>query len=405
MIRNAAMILSVFLLLASVSSTPAHAQLCFGPDNLAGPCCTQTALNIPTPLFAPVSLPGIGICWSACNPVVTQTDLKFGAFNQNTCGNFTASLSVNDTSGNTLMTGNLDLEYSRTWAETNFNAEVLQVWRFLAKIDLVAVPGATCPAPATGEPSSFFYGYFDMVLNCFNGTAEWAVCLFHPCDKFIHNPLASAVPGAYHPQESYAIVAPVTAANPFLPVPLPPFNGPATGGGVHQSNVPGTILCSTEEPIPPAGGQLSQIIQACACPINLGGPLQYTLQTLSLGTTCGTTSAAFWTPNPLPWIYTVTTSLGTWTGTGANTPYPGPEAAWVTEGFHFTVDGCTSIPFIEVYYGAMTDVGFPVTPDLIRSWQTGRKLDIGSNYSRSSGINPPFVGLVRSTRRVACLDF
>ncbi len=396
-------VLSSFLVLGLTS--PATAQLCFGPDNLNGPCCSFTVENLPTPLPTPNNLRGIGICWTACSPTTTNAELVYGPITNLWCGTYTGSLTVEDGAGTVLMAGTQQLEYTRTWEETNFNAETLQVWRFLVKVDLqAAIPTPVCPVPGPIAHSSFYYGYLDIVFNCFTGATEFATCLFHACDKFIHHPIASSIPGPLHPQVAYGLVAPVSAANPFTPIPLPPVFGPATGGGTRRGTVPGTT-CATEEVIPAGGANLSLIAQACACPLNFSLPLQYAAQPLSLGGACGTTSSSIWTPNPFPWVHMITTSLGTWTGSGVGTPYPGPEAAWVNEGFFFTFDGCTGIPYVEVYYGAMTDQGFPVTPDPQRPWQTTRFLDLASNYAKSTGINPPWVGTVRGTARLIYMNF
>ncbi|MEQ8766065.1 MAG: hypothetical protein RL885_19260 [Planctomycetota bacterium] len=397
--------LAALLLLASIVPV-AEAQLCFGPDNLVGPCCTQVPVNLPSPIPTPPPLPALGICWTACSPTTTPAQLTFTTIGQNQCGQFGGGLIVDDGAGTLLMRGTLTLDYTRTWAETNFAGDVLQCWRFMAKIDFFpSTPGAPCPVPQGGEPSMFYYGYFDLVLNCNTGANEWAIVLFHSCDKFIHHPLASGIPGPFHPQDAYALVAPVTAANPFVPVVLPPIAGPVTGGAMRRAGVPGTVLCFTEENIPAGAAQLGIIGQACACPLSTTLPLQYAAQPFTGQTACGSSGVTIQTPTPFPWLHLITASIGNWTGGGPGTPYPGPEAAWVNEGFFFNNDGCTGIPFIEVMYGAMTGGGFPVIPDNLRPWQTSRMLDLASNYSRSTGITPPFVGRVNQTSRLIYVNF
>ncbi len=405
MMRSAPCFALATLLVIAGLAAPSHAQLCFGPDNLSGPCCSFNIANLPTPMPTPPTMPASGICWTACSPATTNVFLSYTPITQLACGSYSTGLSVIDTAGTVIMRGTMTLDYTRTWAETNFAGDPLQCWRFMAKVDLFAsAPGLPCPVPAGTAPTSFYYGYLDVVLNCNTGGFEFANVLFHSCDLFIHNPAVSSIPGPHHPASSYALVAPVTAANPFLPLPLPPIFGPVTGGATRLSALPGAT-CLNDELIPAGGANLGLIAQACACPFNLAGPLQYSAQPFTGTSICGTGTASIWTPFPLPWLHLITTSLGFWTGGGPGTPYPGPEAAFVNEGFFFTTDGCFGIPFIQVYYGAMTDQGFPVTPDAARPWQTPRMLDLASNYSRSMGITPPFVGTVRPTARLIYVNF
>jgi hypothetical protein len=97
--------------------------------------------------------------------------------------------------------------------------------------------------------------------------------------------------------------------------------------------------------------------------------------------------------------------MGFWAGGAAPTPYPGPEVLWVNEGFFRHFDGCSGQTSIDVDYGVMTDRGFQVIPDNFRPWQTPRMLDLASNYSKTQGINPPFVGKVLPTKHLIYVNF
>ncbi len=402
----------------SILVTPADAQpLCFGPDNLQGPCCTVTTISLPSPLPVPPPLLASGICWTDCQPQDSPTELTFGAFVEVSCGSYVCPMFVKDILGQMIMRGELHLDYSRTWTEQNFDGDDLQCWRFLAKIDLYAITGqgtGPCQVPAGDEPQAFYYGYYDLVLNCRTGGYEHAICLFHSCDAFVHNPKTSTVPGVFHPQVSYALVAPVSLANPFVPTPLPPFFGPMTGGGFRYAS--GGLLpwkCPTEEPLwvdNPLGHTATLLLgQDCVCSDNTSQPLQYSYLYFTALGQCGMSFNSIDTSNAYPWKHLVTASLGTWTGTGAGTPYPGPEAAWVTEGaFKSKTGPCGRLTVMrgEGAYGALTEGGFPVFPDADRPGQTDRMLDLATNFSKIFSIlGGPYNGSVNKTNRLIYANF
>jgi hypothetical protein len=300
-------------------------------------------------------------------------------------------MTITDGSGVVIMSGLALLNYTRTWTEFNNDGDELQIWRMMAKTDLTrAVTTTPCPVPLclATVPAAFFYGHIDYAFNCIDGTWEVATSLFHSCDRFIHHPTASSIPGPHHPGIAYAIVGPDVPDNPFVPSILTPFTGSITGGAIREVTVP-PISCWTEDPL--VTGGLGINLQGCACPLSLS-PAQYATQPFSANGSCGGSLSSILTPTPYPWKHMITTSLGTWTGVGSGTPYPGNENLWANEGFFFVTDGCTGIWRIECLYGVMTDQGFPVTPDTARPWLTMRMIDLASNWDSSGGITPPFVG-------------
>lgn len=154
-------------------------------------------------------------------------------------------------------------------------------------------------------------------------------------------------------------------------------------------------------------GSLGFVGQACACPLDLSGPLQYTALQFGFNGTCNppASSTAIGTPPPMPWIAMIAVGLGTWTGTGAGTPFPGPEIVWANESFQFYSGNCSPPPSIDVDYGVMTEGGFSVLPNIDRPGLTDRMLDIASNYSATSGISPPFVGTAERTQHIIQMSF
>ncbi len=407
MISNLHHRITLFVVLALVllgSPSPASAQ-CLGPDGLTGPCCVVPVLpNLP--VFPAVTLPSAAVCWSACAPTKTAILVTLGAPNPNGCTSFTAPLSVLDASGAPLQAGTATLDYTRGWEETNDDGDPLHVFRMLMKVDLGPMGAVVCPVPlcAAITPTAFFYGHVDFAFNCNSGSWETALSLVHTCDKFIHNSVASSIPAAIHPIDTYAIVGPDVAANPFVPSLIPPLTGPVTGGAIRNVAVPGTP-CTFEEPIAAGAANLGAIVTACACPLNLAGPFQHTAQPFSGVSTCGSSFSAIQTPLPLPWLRMITTGLGAWTGSGPGTAYPGAETLWACEGFFFHIDGCITTASVDVDYGVMTAKGFLVTPNSLRPWLTEQMLDLASNYSKQQGINPPFVGSVKPTKHLIYVNF
>lgn len=385
-----------------------HAQACPDPDGLNGLCWQQVLENLPQ--FPTVSLPASGICWGNCTPVPkVPLVATLTAPARIQCAVYTSTITVSDAAAVPQLTGTVRLDYTRTWLETDSNGVPYQVWRFLAKVALTGLAPPGCPVPScTPTFQPFFYGYLDYAKPCASVTWSNALVLFHNCDFFIHNPLISSQPGAFHPATTYAIVAPDTAANPFMPfvpatVPVPPA-GPLVAEAVRNVPAPGALACTAEEPI--SVGTLSPIVQACVCMLNLA-LAQVTAQnflgrgvcTDATGTPSGFASIDTFSLG-LPWLHLMTTSIGCWT---TSATYPGKECAFVTEGVVFYHDSCRAVAlspsnFVHVNYGAETTDGWMVVPSP-GVMLTQKFIDVASNYSAilPGPITPPFVGGVLPT--------
>ena len=396
MVRLARLILPAAVALATVASLSAQ---CLGPDNLTGPCCGPTVATLPP--FPPISMPGEGLCWDGCNvsgQLCTKVDLAAPV--QINCAQYSVDLKVSDCGGLGLLGGKLHLDYTRTWDEFPVPGQLLQVWRFVVKADLFkATPAAPpCPTPTCLNvwPTAFYYGYVDYAFDCATGQWSSSLVLFHGCDKFQHDPLISDKPGAFHPTRSYALVAPTTGANPFVPAILPAPGGPVMSEAIRNAADPATLACTFEEPI--GQGFTQPLGQACACPFAFVPP-QVTARHMEASSLCGSSFRSINVFPNFPWFEVMTTSIGTWT-TGAN--YPGPEAAWVDEGVFIHFEGCIAtgpVAYAEIKYGASTANGFPAgTAGLPLTKMT----DMVDNYSIKIGnpITLPMVGSMRPTRHL-----
>ncbi|MEQ8768402.1 MAG: hypothetical protein RL885_31145 [Planctomycetota bacterium] len=409
MLRLAAFIGIVALTIGFAA--PAQAQLCFGPDGLQGNCWEKTPANLPDlPEF---KLEASGICWNKCDPQKLAGVLEFQAPNRLTCGVYDSVVTMNDAAGVPQLVGRARLDYTRTWEEADPNGRVYQVWRFLTKVDFslgqANAPSCIVPRCAFSGQTVFYYGYVDYALECNNQQFFNSAVLFHPCDRFIHDPRHSSRPGVFHPDDYFALVAPDNAATPFTPFASTSAVVPPAGaalGAVRLVPALGTPDCVKEERL--QQHVTNNIGQACACPLDRtrnGVTAQFNQGDGSCPDAAGQNSnyAAINTFIPgllFPWLFTVTHHVGAWGG-GAGSPYPGPEAVYVNEGFYRFYDSCSARLSIDVSYGAMTERGFQVKPDPQRPWQaTDRFLDIASNYSRTQGINPPFTGQVFPTQHL-----
>ena len=388
----------VLAALALATAPPATAQ-CLVPDGLSGPCCLPAAPSLPTS-FPPLPMPGLGVCWDACTPTTQAcVDVMLAGFNPTPlCTQYQVDLSVTDCLGVPIMSGVVTLDYTRTWEELEpVTAVSMQVWRFAAKVDLISsgISATTCPEPSctAAAGQAFFYGYVDYVRNCATGAVEGALVLFHGCDRFIHDPAFSSIPGSYHPTRSYAIVAPHTVANPFSPAILAPPGGVLTGEGLRNPPTAVGDPCINEEPI--LQGDMQPLVQACLCPLSFQPPQQAGVRT-SISGACGGSAYSLNVFPVAPWYHLVETSMGSWTS-GAN--YPGPEQAWVAEGLFLYSETC-SLPapagHFDIFYGAVTDGGYPVTSSTTPS-QTF--VDLASNYSipLTAPIAFPLFGTVAPT--------
>ena len=413
MLRNTVVAAAVATLAALAA--PAQAQ-CFGPDNLSGPCWSPRDLLVPQ--FPAIQLPGLGICWEKCNPT-KQECLVVGMTTPvpSACGQYTALVSADTCSGIPALLGDAVLDYTRTWSEATPDGELLQVWRFALKVDmrLTAPAGITlCPVPPClfTHDTAFFYGYVDYALRC-DSTApifQHAVVLYHACDDFIHRPGLSDRPGTFHPEASYAIVAPHTSANPFDPtIQMPATGGPLVAEAVRNVGpAGGAFTCIAEERI--VAGDKLPLLSGCACPLGFNAFQQTAVRFKGLGACPSPTSAGssftslnFWPK--LPWFEMITTSIGCWT---TDASYPGKECAYVDEGLFLYEDSCVTAggnlaSFVEVHYGGSTKEGYVVLPvGPIGPTLTQNFTDIASNFSVSLAdpVALPILGSVRPTRHL-----
>jgi len=394
----------------ALAVAPSATAQCFGPDNLTGPCCTQVPANLPP--FPQASMSGLGICWNNCVPAA-QTNLRvtwttpFAL----TCAQFTSLVTVTDSmTGTPLLGGPMVMDYTRTWTEVNLlTGNLTQVWRFAVKADLSSLvpagPVPPCPVPPCLTPigphqSAFYYGYADYAQDCVAGANyQQVIVLYHAGDWLIHTPIYSGTPGAFHGATSYAIVAPHTPVNPFIPANLPAPAGPLLAEAVRDVPPPGA-LCWTEEPV--VAGDLLPFVQGCMAPPSLAG----NQVTLSLYNGIGSCPDIFGRPSSfsalallfptLPWPYLVTTSIGQWTSAVS---YPGEELVWVDEGLFQYYDSCISTDYFEVFYGGSTDEGWPVVPSWPPMLATQKFKDLAGNWAarRQGPKQMPLMGLVMPT--------
>lgn len=391
-------------------AAPDAAAQCFGPDNLnAGPCC---GLTLPTlPPFPPATLPALGVCWTNCLVGATDTlSLVMSPPSPTGCGQYVAQLTVIDAAGVPAQSGLVRLDYTRTWEETDTAGVATQVWRFTAKADLSATPGGvvppcnvpSCIAPAGPWPTAFYYGYVDYV-SC-SGAPPWetVVVLYHACDSFIHRPGFSDKPGAFHPGSSFAIVAPHSPLQPFLPMNQMAPAGALVADATRAIDTSTPLnACFVEDRV--VGGLMQKLGVVCLC-IPATNPKQQTLRQFA-GTTFCVSAAGLpgaWASlnlyPSLPWFHMTTTSLGVWTNANV---YPGKESVWVDEGLFVHQEACTG-DFVEVKYGATTKDGFLVlTPGLTQTFT-----DMTDNWSAPlSGPYPlPIFGSAHPSERLIYIN-
>jgi hypothetical protein len=404
------LVVAVFACVLVVGSSPASAQ-CFGPDNLdVGTCCQPTFAVLPN--FPAVGLPGLGICWTQCSVSNTRPlKVTWNAPAAPSCAEFTTTLLVSDGgSGAPLLTGTMVLDYTRTWNEVDPSGNMTQVWRFTTKADLQSlVPlgsPAPCPVPNCLAPvgpfgTAFFYGYVDY-SNC-NASGPWdnVLVLYHASDRFIHAPGLSNHPGTFHPTGSFAIVAPNSSLQPFIPGNNIAAGGPVFGEATRNVNVtPPPVACMVEDHV--LQGTMTKLGAGCINTMSTN-PKQQTLRQFNGTTNCVNTAglngawASLIVNFPvLPWFHMVTTSIGTW---GNPNLYPGKEQAWVDEGLFVHQDACTG-NFVELKYGGSTEFGWKVLlpiPVLVSNFT-----DIADNYTAPLGgpYPTPIMGSVMPTNHL-----
>ena len=399
--------LAAGLLALGFASAPADAQ-CLLPDNLTGPCCEFTQLTLPN--FPNFTQQGLALCFKECVDIdqecisMTWSAPEPGFFN---CGQYRSEINIDTCSGTSLLKGFVTLDYTRTWTETPISPVItgpVQIWRFVAKVDMSGSPLSTTDClvpPSLGVyNSAFYYGYVDYALDC--STNEWSqsTVLYHACDWLIHQPGLSDKPGVFNPDTSYALVAPNTPANPFVPgfsvVPGAPLIAEAMR---EVTPGPSTVPpCKYEEPL--INGLYQPIGFGCLCPPSLG-PIQMAGLEVRGEGACG---SSFESLNPFPsapWFGAMSISIGSWT---TNATYPGEERARVHEGLYQYAEGCpdpTGVPGVtlDIFYGAETRGGWPVAPTPVGMPLTQHFVDLASNYSNSifDPIALPAVGSVRPT--------
>lgn len=373
----------------------ASTQPCFGPDNLVGGCCQVVTPTLPA--FTGVQLPGLGICWANCQPA-QKSDLRvdWPAPALLSCTSYATPLTVWD--ANTalpVMTGTMILDYTRTWQEIDPNGSIYQVWRFAAKVDLspalVGVvpicPTPPCLQPFGSQPSAFFYGYVDYAQRCGGPVFENAIVLQHGCDFFIHRPGLSSQPGVFHPKESFAIVAPVSSAQPFTIGSGPPSSGPLLGEGVRATPPILPSICYATDFV--TNGQMGLLGGACLCPLG-PVPKQHWFRTFQGQLSCPDATGVpgsflalnIGFPNLLPWYGLTSTAIGAWTNPNL---YPGQERAWVDEGLFLQNDACNG-QYISIQYGGSTRFGWSILHPVLFSGMT----DLASNYFAPVGGPYPF---------------
>lgn len=390
----------IALISITALSYPTSGQCFTGADNLSGPCATPTAANLPA--FPAVDIEGAAICWLGCDPELESCVIvSVSPPVQDACGSYTADLNVVDCFGAfPLLSGSLVMDYTRTWGEsfTGSPPADYQVYRFVVKIDVSAPVLVPCTSPTclVSEPTAFYYGYLDYAFDCGSGQAQAALVLFHNCDWFIHHP-KSTVPGTFHPDMSFAIVAPSTPANPFVASEAIPPTGPLVAEAVRKVPQTSGGLCTTEDSV---SGTLIYGGSACLCPAFSPTPMQLAGRfLLGMGTcTCGGSPVLFQAhntlPNGLPWIYQMTTSIGSWT---TDVGYPGQERVWVDEVAIRYLDSCPDAGYGEIYYGASTAGGYAVDLPLTQSFT-----DLASNLSFSlpGPVPTTVMGSVLPTRNL-----
>lgn len=412
-LRLALRLAPIVAVVVSLSPPSARGQpICTGPDGLgaAGACCQIVTPNLPT--FGAVTLPGLGICYTNC-AVGAQNALKVDLSPPSLiqCQEYVSLLTVTDVgSGTVIMSGKLHLAYTRSWDEVDPSGGFHQVWRFAAKADLSATTGGApvCPLPRclppfATQPTAFFYGYLDYTALCGTIISQNSLVLMHQCDFFIHRPGLSSRPGVFHPNESYAIVAPHSSAQPFLPSINPAAQGPLFLGGTREVvNLPGG-LCITTDPLQSA--QIANLGGACLCAPS-AVPKQIRFRSLQGSNQCPNTAGTLSTfqaltigfPATLPWFNLTTTSIGRWSNPNV---YPGQEAAFVEEGLFLQDEGCSG-QWVSVQYGGSTRFGWSIAnPVLINS-----STDLADNYTAplSGPYSFPLFGAIMNTDRVLFLD-
>ncbi len=400
--------LAVGLLALGFANAPAEAQ-CLPFDNLTGPCCAPTQLSLPA--FPNFAQQGLALCFKDCIDIDDECiSMKWTAPMPNfiQCGQYRSDVNVDTCAGVSLLKGQAILDYTRTWIETPVSPVIsgpIQVWRFVAEVDMSGSPlvGSTdclVPPSLAAYNTAFYYGYVDYALDCSTGSWSQSSVLYHACDWLIHQPGISDKPGVFNPDTSYALVAPNTPANPFVPgfsiVPAAPLVAEAM-----REVTPGPATqppCKFEEPL--INGIYQPIGFGCLCPPAFG-PIQMAGLTVRGESACGSRFESLNLFPTAPWFGAMSISIGSWTTTAT---YPGQERVRVHEGLYQYIDGCPDATGVvditlDIFYGAETVGGYPVAATPVGTPLTQHFVDLASNYSNPifAPIALPAVGSVRPT--------
>jgi hypothetical protein len=395
----------VFIIASLAAAAPQAAAQC-GPDGFTGLCCTPVTPTLP--FFPNARLPGVNICWNGCsvaNQVAVTVD--WTPLVQVSCTEYITTLTVTDVNSSVpIVTGLMVLDYTRTWDEIDPSGAIHQVWRFVAKADLSpASPVAwTCEAPNCIPPNgphqtAFYYGSVDSAHDCTPGSLfENSIVLHHASDFFIHKPWLSDRPGVFHPKDSYAIVAPHSTAQPFVPMNQIAPNGPFFGEATRDMASIAPPPCFDEDYI--SSGSAKFINALCMSTFS-STPKQHTFRRFTGKGSClnasglpGTFQSLKLAFPTLPWFHLVSTSIGTWTN---GSVWPGKESAWVDEGLFIHRNVCTG-DFLDVNYGATTKDGWMILHPVLLTTMT----DLADNFTLHLGGTGsfPVLGSIRPTEKL-----
>ena len=164
--------------LATLALCPPASTQCPVPDQLdGGPCCTVATPRIPG--FTRFAQDALEICWRDCDVDAvlpyraTWRPLKATTTTGAPCGERWVTLELRTPGGPLAWTGDLRLQYSRTWLETDPAGLQLQVWRFLVNGDLQPTGALALPCPMPPCLPAFgnlarFTGYIDYARASFH---------------------------------------------------------------------------------------------------------------------------------------------------------------------------------------------------------------------------------------------
>jgi len=314
-----------------------------------------TQPKYPTP--PPFSQDSFFICWRNCDVDNFSNcravwDASFSTLGN--CKNIRQRLKLIDAAGVVKWRGVLNVQYSRTWLETDSAGNDMQVWRYLVNGDLkptLGIPGSCAIPPCAAQNNNKvrFTGYRDFVKTCGANVKQHAWMLTHGCDIIDHAPGFPRA-GSFHPDRNYTIVGPSAgfAIGPIQPI----ASGGTASEAVRRVRLPAAGVvggCEYEEQID-CGLQPQQELCVCGFP---NAPPQWAVSDLGLGGACGTTVTSPGGPY-LPGYLSM--GIGSWIDP---TKYPGIEALRFSAGGYDYFDPCDGLTRQEVFFGVTTLGGFP----------------------------------------------